>query len=326
MKFTKSNRIRAQRLWLLCILLLFCCVSASDSIDLDSSEGSDDLIDFLSDPEIASQYSFQSLADPGTRLLQAESRDDDSASDSYSEEELAQSHDFSSSDDDESFSPDVLPIQQIYSRLLDMTGESESSTGGKREEKKAKKKAKKFKKKAKKAKKTAKKAKKELKKLKRKLTRFATSSGSTPPFNSHEEGLTEDLLHKDLTLIPRKKLLSMAKVCKTRKAHYKWELAQCVQQPGSRRRECLDIFNKVKNKIEFRCSRLKELFTRIFKFINNLRVWARNKTGSVVRSCRSPIKMQGTDFWGSCMILGCRKDMKSEKLTFCRTGPVTLEA
>merc|ERR1712113_1272408 len=138
--------IRAQRLWLLCILLLFCGVSASDSIDLDSSEGSDDLIDFLSDPEIASQYSFQPLADPGTRILQAESRDDDSASDSYSEEELAQSDDFSSSDDDESFSPEVLPIQQIYSRLLDMTGESESLTGGKKDEKKAKKKAKKSKK------------------------------------------------------------------------------------------------------------------------------------------------------------------------------------
>merc|ERR1719162_1996777 len=109
MKFTKSNKIRAQRLWLLCILLLFCGVSASDSIDLDSSEGSNDLIDFLSDPEIASQYSFQPLADPGTRILQAEIRDDDS--DSHSEEELAQSDDLNSSDDDESFSPDVLPIQ-----------------------------------------------------------------------------------------------------------------------------------------------------------------------------------------------------------------------
>merc|ERR1712079_780813 len=103
-----------------------------------------------------------------------------------------------------------------------------------------------------------------------KLTRFATSSGSTPPFNPHEEGLTEDLLHKDLTLIPRKKLLRMARVCKTRKPHYQWELAQCVQQKDSARRDCLDSFNKVKNQIDMRCARLKELFTRIFKFINDI--------------------------------------------------------
>merc|ERR1712156_1191832 len=142
----------------------------------------------------------------------------------------------------------------------------------------AKKKAKKEKKKAKKAKKEAKKAKKKLKKLKRKLEK--ANEKSAEALNPHDTAdLTADLLHKDLTLIPRKKLLKMAKVCKTRKAHYQYELAQCVQEKDSARRQCLDIFNRVKKQVEKRCGRLKELFTRIFKFINDLRSWAGGKKG-----------------------------------------------
>merc|ERR1712156_803587 len=137
----------------------------------------------------------------------------------------------------------------------------------------AKKKAKKEKKKAKKAKKEAKKAKKKLKKLKRKLEK--ANEKSAEALNPHDTAdLTADLLHKDLTLIPRKKLLKMAKVCKTRKAHYQYELAQCVQKKSDDRRQCMDIFNEVKGKIEKRCSRLKELFSRIFTFINDLRKWS----------------------------------------------------
>merc|ERR1712048_1167873 len=61
---------------------------------------------------------------------------------------------------------------------------------------------------------------------------------------------------------------------KTRKAHYQYELAQCVQKGSDDRRQCMDTFNEVKGKIEKRCSRLKELFSRIFTFINDLRKWS----------------------------------------------------
>merc|ERR1739838_954407 len=53
-----------------------------------------------------------------------------------------------------------------------------------------------------------------------------------------------------------------------------YELAQCVQKGSDDRRQCMDTFNEVKGKIEKRCSRLKELFSRIFTFINDLRKWS----------------------------------------------------
>merc|ERR1711879_362921 len=98
--------------------------------------------------------------------------------------------------------------------------------------------------------------------------------GSPPSMLPHEMGMTADLMHKDLTLIPRKKLLQMAKVCKTRQRHYQYELSICVREKGTARRACLNTFNKVKAQVEKRCSKLKELFKRIFTFINDLRRWA----------------------------------------------------
>merc|ERR1712019_48759 len=118
-----------------------------------------------------------------------------------------------------------------------------------------------------------KKMKKKMKKLKKKMKRVG-GDGKPPKFLEHEKGLTHDLLYKDLTMIPRKKLLQMAKVCKTRRRHYQYELSICVREKGSTRRDCLNRFNRVKKQVEKRCGKLKELFTRIFKFINDLRVWA----------------------------------------------------
>merc|ERR1719230_1747180 len=81
----------------------------------------------------------------------------------------------------------------------------------------------------KRAKKKAKKVAKKLKKLKKKLKKYKKGSrksgssgriggdGTPPAMLPHEMGMTADLMHKDLTLIPRKKLLQMAKVCKTRR-------------------------------------------------------------------------------------------------------------
>merc|ERR1711879_604725 len=143
---------------------------------------------------------------------------------------------------------------------------------------KAKKKAKEAKKKAKKKykkkmKKLKKKMKKKMKKLKKKMKRVG-GDGKPPKFLEHEKGLTHDLLYKDLTMIPRKKLLQMAKVCKTRRRHYQYELSICVREKGDQRRACLNTFNKVKAQVEKRCSKLKELFSRIFTFIKDLRRWA----------------------------------------------------
>merc|ERR1711997_60340 len=93
-----------------------------------------------------------------------------------------------------------------------------------------------------------------------------------------EDGLTAELMDKDLTLIPRKKLLRMAEVCKHRRFHYKDEMVLCLKEnDNGRRKKCLDVFKKVKKQVEYRCGRLKTLFTKIFKFINDLRVWARRK-------------------------------------------------
>merc|ERR1711879_844480 len=127
----------------------------------------------------------------------------------------------------------------------------------------------------KKMKKLAKKLKKHEKKMEKKLERAQSRLNAKPPaMLLHERGLTHDLLHKDLTMIPRKKLVQMAKVCKTRRRHYQYELAICVREKGSDRRDCLNKFNRVKAQVEKRCGKLKELFSRIFKFINDLRVWA----------------------------------------------------
>merc|ERR1712083_129686 len=92
-------------------------------------------------------------------------------------------------------------LQQVRNRLLTITGEDETPAGGKREDRKVKE----AKKKAKKQAKKATKAKRLVRKLKSKLRRF--KQHSEMPKNPHEDGLNDaELLHKDLTLIPRKKL------------------------------------------------------------------------------------------------------------------------
>merc|ERR1711879_846018 len=162
----------------------------------------------------------------------------------------------------------------------------------------------------KKMKKLAKKLKKHEKKMEKKLERAQSRLNAKPPaMLLHERGLTHDLLHKDLTMIPRKKLVQMAKVCKTRRRHYQYELAICVREKGSDRRDCLNKFNRVKAQVEKRCGKLKELFSRIFKFINDLRVWAAE--GAAPSSLKLSKHEAGNKFFALTDLLKSEKDFRS---------------
>merc|ERR1712173_243072 len=123
------------------------------------------------------------------------------------------------------------------------------------------------------------KAKKMIKKYEGKLKRF--KEHSEQPAAPHEEGLTHDLLTKDLTEIPRKTLLKMAKSCKMRKKQYAWEKENCEKHESEDvQKECMEIFEKTKIQVEAQCADLKEIFTRIFKFITDLRDWSRSRRKS----------------------------------------------
>merc|ERR1712014_278880 len=104
-----------------------------------------------------------------------------------------------------------------------------------------------------KAEEKSKKAKEMMKKYEGKLRRFKQHSEQPPA--PHEDGLTHDLLTKDLTEIPRKTLLKMAKSCKLRKKQYAWEKANCEKhEDDDVQKECMEIFEKTKSQVEAQCA------------------------------------------------------------------------
>merc|ERR1711974_513153 len=88
-----------------------------------------------------------------------------------------------------------------------------------------------------------------------------------------------------------------------------YELAICVREKGSDRRDCLNKFNRVKAQVEKRCGKLKELFSRIFKFINDLRVWAAE--GAAPSSLKLSKHEAGNKFFALTDLLKSENDFRS---------------